>query len=225
MDSTHSADRHCSTPPRNCTCVFGKQKLFYVLCINLKFRHLPKVLPANVSMFDFDANLLTTLDAGCLESYPNLKTLSVANNSISVIHPQAFRGLVHLQFLNLSGNYVVNLPSGLFAPLPSLHKLNLNYLPMHELNLEAFSRTNILNEIYMNGNKLRDFPLFLVNGTSLLPKLYHLSLNHNQITSVPYGNLSASLPNLVLLEISDNALRSLPVRHCMVIPFVDKNDS
>lgn len=143
-------------------------------------------------------------DTFCLNNFDNLEKLIVSDCEISSIKLDAFKSLVNLLELDLSGNKFYEIPDGTFDNLTKLTRLDLsrnNFWSIPKIsNLQNLS-TLILN--YMK----RDMTLFMENE---LPNLKSLSLQGNSIQHIS-ANFITYLPMLQELDLSNNQIETLPV--------------
>ena len=79
-------------------------------CQNLDIHVIPEHLPSNTTILDLDNNVINAVHRGQLFNYHRLKNLSLANNNISEIEANSLDGLLHLQYLDISGKYGIFLP-------------------------------------------------------------------------------------------------------------------
>lgn len=112
------------------------------------------------------------------------------------LHPESFRGLAELRYLDLADNNIWTIPSDLFCPLFSLQSLNLTRNKLQDVNSLGFSDW---------GNGPTD------PGRACNVGLEILDLSHNDIIAMPDNGLSA-LRSLTALHLQENAISSLADR-------------
>uniref|UniRef100_A0A1A8P8H6 Trophoblast glycoprotein b n=1 Tax=Nothobranchius rachovii TaxID=451742 RepID=A0A1A8P8H6_9TELE len=150
-------------------------------------------------------NKMEHVDAVAFKNLPNLTKLDLSDNRIQSFSNSSFPGDNKLQFLNLSGslnnhnltdevlslfhsakllnlttldlsnNYLVTLPDGVFSSLSSLTTLNLrnsSVLTIHNLTLP------LLRDLDLRNNSMRDLPPTTLADFSLNPDL-HIQLAEN----------------------------------------------
>ncbi|KAK9498850.1 hypothetical protein O3M35_003406 [Rhynocoris fuscipes] len=123
-------------------------------------------------------------------------------------HPNTFRGLTQLKFLDLSDNNVWSLPDELFCPLYSLTHLNMSRNRLQDVLELGFSETcNVgLEELDVSNN---DIALIPDNGFTSLRSLQKLFLQENAIASMA-DRAFVGLNSLQHLNASSNQLVALP---------------
>ncbi|ROT78774.1 Ankyrin repeat domain-containing protein 13B [Penaeus vannamei] len=112
--------RHnCSLPryPTECTC----RKLTRIHCVNKELTSVPQNIADAVTALIFTNNSIDLLH-GSFSIYPDVRLLSLANNSLSELRPGALQGLASLSNLDVSRNQLRHFDD-ILAHLPTL--LNL----------------------------------------------------------------------------------------------------
>ncbi|VDM75917.1 unnamed protein product [Strongylus vulgaris] len=174
-------------------------------------------------------NNINEVPVGALD-FPNLTSLSLEFNGITVIPPQAFQGVPNLQYLYLTGNkfpswapemfrYITQLrtlgigetpisviPNNAFMHIPHLIRLEMSEAAIDTIERGAFQRTPQIQAIVLNKNRLSQIRADFFEG---LNDLYSIDVQGNRIENVqPLG--FANLPSLTHLDISYNQLQTLP---------------
>ncbi|EYB89147.1 hypothetical protein Y032_0235g3179 [Ancylostoma ceylanicum] len=174
-------------------------------------------------------NNINEVPVGALD-FPNLTSLSLEFNGITVIPPQAFQGVPNLQYLYLTGNkfpswapemfrYITQLrtlgigetpisviPNNAFMHIPHLIRLEMSEAAIDTIERGAFQRTPQIQAIVLNKNRLTQIRADFFEG---LNDLYSIDVQGNRIENVqPLG--FANLPSLSHLDISYNQLQTLP---------------
>uniref|UniRef100_A0A3B1KID2 LRRCT domain-containing protein n=1 Tax=Astyanax mexicanus TaxID=7994 RepID=A0A3B1KID2_ASTMX len=139
---------------------------------------------------------------------PNLTSLTISENNITMIKPQSFANLSSLLRLDLSRNNLLSLHRSTFYQLSSLEFLDLssNFL----LNLPFHSLTQ-LQHLDLSFNSLDSLPLGLLDG---LQALVWLSLAGNKIGTLQRSVLEP-LTVLQHLQLEENNWNC----SCSIIPF------
>lgn len=155
----------------------------------------------------------------------DIRTLLLYHNGLSYL-PDVVERFLHLRYLDISSNYLTDLPDVLcscplntliaknnrlsskslppgFSKLSQLRELNLNGNHFDIFPPEVLELTN-LRFLYMGGNKISDIP----REIRRLQNLQVLSMGGNLLTGVPVT--LGQLVNLTALVLSDNQLQSLP---------------
>ncbi|XP_040096837.1 podocan-like protein 1 isoform X1 [Oryx dammah] len=144
---------------------------------------VPQALPRRLRALVLPHNRVATLGARDLASTPRLAELNLAYNCLASarVHLRAFRRLRALRSLDLAGNQLTQLPSGLPA---SLHTLRLERNQLRVLEPEPLGGLHQLQELSLAHNQLR------VGGIG--PGTWHelqalqvLDLSHNELSFVP----------------------------------------
>src|SRR6218665_1959549 len=136
-----------------------------------------------------------------------LRSLSLVNNRIDFIHPNAFSGLVQLEDLNLSKNRLFNLLDNRWMFfLPVLQRLNLSGNLIHTLHNSSFEHLSRIRLLDLSSNRI----LLIQTGAFVgLEDLLRLDLGRNNLIAIPSLNLAA--PNsLAHLDLSDNCVEEIP---------------
>ncbi|XP_073675844.1 extracellular matrix protein 2 [Garra rufa] len=188
------------------------RKLIYLRLDDNKFRAIPSGLPASVQELHLSDNKIEVVHSGLLNKTTNLRVLNLSHNRIREdrIHPRAWIHLLKLEYLDLSHNKLVHVPSFLPAGLrqlilhhnqieripgyvfghlrPGLDSLQLSYNRLREDGINEVSFLglyNSLTEILLDHNQLRSIP----RGILQLKNLQHLRLNHNYISYITMNSL------------------------------------
>ena len=123
---------------------------------------------------------------------------------LAELRPLDFLGMAGMTILQLDGNGLSELPSGLLSGSPRLRLLHLR-----GNRFEAFPTLRGLPNLVqldMGGNLLRELPSAPFRDS---PNFGHLLLDGNQVEVLP-ADLIAGLRNLRQLELQDNAIETLP---------------
>lgn len=88
--------------------------------------------------------------------YPYLVALSAYSCSIKTISKENFKGLRSLKYIELGGNQLERLDTGVFNDLVSLELLHLNNNKLKFLNYETFRNLLQLKNVLLSGNRCID---------------------------------------------------------------------
>ncbi|XP_041769269.1 uncharacterized protein LOC121592070 [Anopheles merus] len=178
-------------------------------------------------------NMVRQLNRDSFSGTLLLEHLDLSFNSISSIHPEAFRTLKHLKTLDLSFNMISRIDGKLFKANDLLTHINLSrnyisrfsrisadalvYLNMSwceilTLDWDALASMGELIELDLSNNLLSDIPDTLSSGT-----LQTLDLSMCRLSTMRNTTL-AGLPELVRINLSGNRFTT-PFR----VEFFDKN--
>ncbi len=139
---------------------------------------------------------------GSFECLPELEVLSLNNNNIKNIGPNAFGNLPNLEMLSLKNNKITKIEPNAFSNLPELSDIDLDNNQITEVQNGTFNDLPKLS-LYLARNNIRDIGAGLNN----LPNLESINLHSNGITSVQ-GGLN-NLLNLKHIYLGDNGITSL----------------
>jgi insulin-like growth factor-binding protein complex acid labile subunit len=120
-------------------------------------------------------------NSAILKSY--VKEIDSSRSSINSIETNAFQGLVNLEILNLSHNFIENILAGTFVPLKKLLQLDLTGNKMVSFSGEAFAFGNQLNKLGLT-----------FSSTDLTSDTF-VSLNYLKVLNVSNSNLTTLQEN------------------------------
>lgn len=149
---------------------------------------------------DLSINKINQLDPSTLNT-PNLLTLDLSRNNLTIIKDHTFDNITNLRNLNLSFNPIGNLKIETFAYLTNLENLNLKRTNITSIQLGTFSHQHKLTLLDLSENNLKelDFSHFM----PILPDLHSFYLNGNQLTHLS-GFTNDLFPKLTLIDIKNN---------------------
>lgn len=136
----------------------------------------------------------------------NLQSLVVSlNRKLVTIGVNAFNGLSSLVTLDLSHNYITDLPSGQFGGLDSITHIDLSGNFISSLTVDAFASNSGLKQLMLVDNDIwRIDPSIFTQ----LPQLeYGLFLSNNRITD--FTTSFQNMPLLTTLDIDGNLVQSI----------------
>ncbi|KAL7071582.1 hypothetical protein ACQ4LE_009448 [Meloidogyne hapla] len=175
-------------------------------------------------------NMIKEVPIGAL-NFPQLSSLSLEFNGLTVVVPQAFQHIPKLEYLYLTGNKfpawssemfrfipelktlgigetpISVIPSNAFVHIPNLMRLEMSEAAVDTIEPGAFQRTPIIQAIVLNKNRLTRIRSDMFQG---LQELYSLDLQGNRLEEVENKGF-ANLPALRHLDISYNLLQTLPM--------------
>jgi len=151
---------------------------------------------------------LTSLQPGAFSSpaLARVTAVDLSNNALHLLPAGVFRGLISLDLLDLSSNYISDVAAGALSSdnTPLLQTLDLGYNALvevpHTLNLPNLTSLSL----YWN-------PISNFTDTSFLgvPRIHTLAADNCGLTSVSSGAF-APLSSLTTLNLGNNALTKLP---------------
>uniref|UniRef100_A0A915PP18 Ig-like domain-containing protein n=1 Tax=Setaria digitata TaxID=48799 RepID=A0A915PP18_9BILA len=170
-----------------------------------------ETLPSSVDMHTvqelyLNDNLIRTVPSELL-IFPNLTTLSLANNKISFMQSKALINCYKLENLNLAQNYFHEVPREILQNVAStLIKLNLSSTPIMMIKDGDFANLSAIQEIDLSNTKIT---IIEENSFWNLPKLVKLYLNDNSELKHLYYGAFRSLPSLSLIHLHNCKLTGL----------------
>ncbi|XP_030004935.1 leucine-rich repeat and transmembrane domain-containing protein 2 [Sphaeramia orbicularis] len=128
------------------------------------------------------------------------RSLLLANNKLASLGASAFANLSSLEELDLSNNYLDNLPGGLFRDMSNLTRLTLHNNSLTVMDRELFQGLGGLQSLDLSLNGLSSVPLGLLDE---LQSLRWLSLAGNRLHGLERAAFEP-LANLQHLELGQN---------------------
>ncbi|XP_008108669.2 leucine-rich repeat and transmembrane domain-containing protein 2 [Anolis carolinensis] len=150
-----------------------------------------------------------TLEVDCsdlgLSSIPldiptNTRTFFFLNNQLSTLSGQDFANLSALQRLDLSNNFLDQLPENVFRDLVNLTELQLRNNSIRSLDKDILQNTVLLRQLDLSINGLAQIPSGIFDD---LPSLRWLSLRSNRLQNLDRVTFEP-LVSLQQLQIGDN---------------------
>ncbi|XP_058836588.1 chaoptin [Topomyia yanbarensis] len=154
---------------------------------------------------DLSLNNFVELYSDVFNPFPFLKTLSLYNNFIELVHRDSFVSLKELQSLDLSHNKIVFVDAEVFAANRKLHTVDLSHNHIHYVS-GVFSNLPLLREIFLSENNILELTDDCFNNSSSVKVIY---LENNSIQRVDADTLS-TLFNLEQLYLSGNHIQRVP---------------
>lgn len=136
---------------------------------------------------------------------PAIQRLVLRNNKIKSIDA-AFQFYKDLQYVDLSSNHLMIIPSKCFIYQDKLQELHLNKNKLSSINDTTFQGLKALTVLNLRENYLEILPRGLF---SILPKLEELNLGQNRISKIDKMAFEG-LTSLRVLYLDDNLLSSVP---------------
>lgn len=131
---------------------------------------------------------------------PETRTLLLLNNKLSSLPSLAFANLSALHRLDLSNNFLDQLPPEVFGELANLTELRLRNNSIRSLEKTLLQRTVLLRRLDLSLNGLSQLPTGLFDD---LPALRLLSLRSNRLQNLDRVTFEA-LVNLQQIQLGDN---------------------
>ncbi|MEE6473156.1 hypothetical protein FKM82_009872 [Ascaphus truei] len=153
------------------------------------------VLP-HVSRLDLSRNsLYTDMTNYFLEQAPSLQSLSLSENSITMISPKMFLGCPLLTDVDLHNNIIMDIEEGSFENLK--HLINLN-LAMNSITCISDFSLRQLRTLNLSKNSIE---MFHTSDSEDEYKLEHVDLSENKLFRFP---VLPRVNNLIFLDLSKN---------------------
>uniref|UniRef100_S4RZ20 Leucine-rich repeat, immunoglobulin-like and transmembrane domains 2 n=1 Tax=Petromyzon marinus TaxID=7757 RepID=S4RZ20_PETMA len=125
-----------------------------ILCMAFKDRHIPAWLPADVTKLRVENSPLAEIPNQAFSSAPDLHSLWLNFNNITLIEAGGLEGLGRLSELRLRGNRLRSLPWTAFRHTPRLRLLDLRLNRLDALPEHALSFLSGLAYLDLSSNKL-----------------------------------------------------------------------
>ncbi|VDL63947.1 unnamed protein product [Nippostrongylus brasiliensis] len=162
-------------------------------------------------------NNINDVPVGALD-FPNLTSLSLEFNGITVIPPQSFQGVPNLQYLYLTGNKFPSWAPEMFRYIPQLRTLGIGETPISVIPNNAFMHIPNLIRLEMSEAAIDTIERGAFQRT---PQIQAIVLNKNRLT---HYNQLQTLPENVF----QNSFLPLPndrrVIYCCGNPWFCNNE-
>lgn len=145
---------------------------------------------------------------------PSLKQMIIKNNRIKLIEA-GIQFYTELEYLDLSFNHIVNIPSRTFFFQKKLVELHLNNNKIGEIENRTFTDLPELQILNLRGNLVIEL---FDHSFSTLQRLEELNLGLNRISTI-HTDAFIGLQNLKILYLDDNSLHKVPAQ--ALIPLVN----
>ncbi|NXS13673.1 AMGO1 protein, partial [Neodrepanis coruscans] len=176
-----------SSCPSGCVCASN-----LLSCSRANLSTVPSPLPRFCSVLDLSHNNVSRLRGDWAPArLPHLHTLLLSHNGLAFVSTEAFGHVPRLRHLDLSSNRLRALDENLFSALGELEVLLLYNNEISTVDRTAFEDLARLRKLYLGRNRIARFPLELLREGSRLPQLALLDLSANRLRSVPSTELQA----------------------------------
>ncbi|XP_065077398.1 protein artichoke [Ochlerotatus camptorhynchus] len=155
---------------------------------------------------DLSLNNFVELYSDVFGAFPYVKTLSLYNNFIELVHRDSFVSLKELQSLDLSHNRIVFVDAEVFAANRKVHTIDLSHNHIHYVS-GVFANLPLLREIFLSENNILELTDDCFSNSSSIKVIY---LENNSIQRLDAETLS-SLYSLEQLYLSGNHIRRVPM--------------
>ncbi|XP_066490605.1 leucine-rich repeat-containing G-protein coupled receptor 5 [Tiliqua scincoides] len=172
-----------------------------------KIHHIPDYAFGNLSslvVLHLNNNRIYSLGKKCFDGLHSLETLDLNYNNLEEF-PTSVKALRNLKELGFHNNNIKSIPEQAFLGNPSLMAIHFYDNPIQAVGKSAFLHLPELRSLTLNGaSEITEFPD--LTGTTSLESL---TLTGARIRSLP-ASICDQLPNLQVLDLSDNQLEDLP---------------
>ncbi|XP_006785758.1 leucine-rich repeat-containing G-protein coupled receptor 6 [Neolamprologus brichardi] len=151
---------------------------------NNQLERLPDDAPwdlPNLLSLRLDANLLSVVPAEAFRGVRSLRHLWLDDNSLTEIPVMALDSLPSLQAMTLALNQITHIPDYAFTNLSALVVLHLHNNHIRSMGSRCFEGLNSLETLDLNYNDLQEFPVAI----RTLSKLQELGFHNNNIKAIP----------------------------------------
>lgn len=174
----------------------------FVDCMDAGLTKFPDNIRSDVKNLRLLGNKIESLSIKSLEKFPSLSILNLEGCGLKTIIASPHTVLSNLGILEIQNNQLQVLTEEHLSSLPSLKVLSINNNKLETIPNDIFTNTQKLSVLSIGPNPIKAFDGRCLNGLDLTV----LSLRKMNLTVVP----TISSPNLHYLELSDNALTSIP---------------
>ena len=179
------------------------------ICTRLGLRSVPQDLPSNTTVLDLSINLIVTLYNESFTYLPDIITLAIGRNQLSMIEDGAFGHLGNLTKLILERNRLMSLPAGLLSSNRLLSVLHLGSNKLSSIPTDALPWSDNITLFDLTNNtisfiKPSDFTP-LQNCSSI-----RLFLSNNALTNLP-SNAFSALNKVNKLILSKNTFQEFHI--------------
>ncbi|XP_017465103.1 PREDICTED: leucine-rich repeat-containing G-protein coupled receptor 4 isoform X1 [Rhagoletis zephyria] len=190
---------------KHCHCT-GTLERLALSCRGIGIVAVPVELPDDVVSLTLSDNSIINIDPNAFYGLGKLKRLNLQNCGLKSLPAHAFQGLKNLISLQLNGNALASMDTDSLQHLPKLRTLRLEGNLFYRIPANALAGLKALEALNLGSNLLTiinddDFPR--------MPNLVVLLLKRNQIMKIS-ANAFANLTALKVLELDDNLINSLP---------------
>jgi len=186
--------------PEACHCDKGQH------LIDCGYRSLvrsPLLVPATARIYSIAGNRIYWMSSDSLVGLDELVSLDLSENFISELPNDLFSSTPQLHILRLNGNRLKSVPAASLLGLENLQQLFLSRNKILSLSGETeFSSPSLLT-LDLSGNEIMEVPdLFL----DRFPQLHDLRLSKNLLTSLHMNKWTGDEHGLQTLDMSSNSI-------------------
>lgn len=156
----------------------------------------------SVSLREIDLSKCN-MDAVELDGFPNITTVNLNGNLITVLHDETFQNNILIENLDLSSNAISQISSMAFQPLRRLRNIDLSLNMIRHIDRDTFNFNQQLMSINLSRNYIDRFWHFVSAS------LAYLNMSRCEITKID-GDALKDLPELIELDLSYNWFNEFP---------------
>ncbi|CAG9815480.1 unnamed protein product [Phaedon cochleariae] len=145
---------------------------------------------------------ITRLGKDSIRNLPKLEWLSIQENSLEILEPQAFRNVPSLKYVILHKNNLKEIPKDVFNLVPTIRQLFISSNKIDFIASGAFSNMESLEWIVLTENALTYWNRDWFENC---PKLKYIRISSNKISVIP-RRAFASLPSLLGIDFTRNKI-------------------
>ncbi|CAH1126142.1 unnamed protein product [Ceutorhynchus assimilis] len=161
----------------------------------------------SLKAISLSGNRLSKIPSEALGNCTKLSYFAIASNQISEIGQDDFFDWGNtVQILNINNNRITNLNDKVFAEMPKLKELNLNYNPLRYVESEAFYGLTYLETLELSASFERDDLPY--EAFKNLENLKYLYLDHNNFHEIKPNSFD-SLREIVYLNLESNKIEAI----------------
>ena len=179
---------------------------------------VPSGIPGGTRRVILHYNNIKELRADQFSHLHQCTYLDLGWNSISVIEAGAFRGLIKLELLSLTGNKLQEIRADMWEGLHSLTLLDLPDNRLTTVPYGCFQHLLNLNILWLARNQ---FPAVMSENFSELGKLQELILRTNSLTVIR-GDMWIGLESLTFLDLYENKITVIEKGGFANLPMIEK---
>uniref|UniRef100_A0AC34R6V4 Chaoptin n=1 Tax=Panagrolaimus sp. JU765 TaxID=591449 RepID=A0AC34R6V4_9BILA len=154
-------------------------------------------------ILDLSYNMISQIEIGNLRQ--SLQQLSLSHNRIKYLKAEKLVEFEQLKFINLSHNELIELDSDCFASCKDLAVIDLSNNNLRKIWKKTFDMQYKIQKLHLSNNYLSS----LDHGVFGKNNIMELFLQNNNFTSVPSEALTSIRESLTILDLSNNAIKSL----------------
>lgn len=159
----------------------------------------------NLVTLNLSQNSLNTAKLSNMKELPSLKEIDLSHNTISYIQKLDYEyPLGKLENINLSDNYLEEIPDAIFESFSNLTNLDISYNIINTLSPFTFEGIKKLAYLNISHNKLSDINASLFRFSELLT----LDLSSNKLKNINANDFN-SLTKLTSLNLKSNIIVSI----------------